>query len=87
MPKRPWYPRNTGDYARDTKHLTLDQHGAYTLLMDHYWDSGVGCLPVDEKKLTQILSRVWGTTPQKTRKTWQVLVNFFVKNVDHFNKS
>ena len=85
MPKRPWYPRNTGHYARDTKHLTLEQHGAYNLLMDHYWDHGEGCLPSDERKLLQILSRVWGVTPQKTRKTWQVLTHFFVKKVDHFS--
>jgi uncharacterized protein YdaU (DUF1376 family) len=32
-----WYPRYTGDYARKTKHLTMLEHGAYTLLLDYYY--------------------------------------------------
>lgn len=36
----PWYPRDMGLYARDTKHLSLLEHGAYNLLMDHYYANG-----------------------------------------------
>lgn len=32
-----FYPRHVGDYARDTGHLTMAEHGAYTLLLDHYY--------------------------------------------------
>lgn len=32
-----WYPRYHGDYARDTSHLSMMEHGAYTLLLDHYY--------------------------------------------------
>ena len=32
-----YYPRHLGDYARDTGHLTLAEHGAYTLLLDRYY--------------------------------------------------
>ena len=32
-----WYPRYYGDYGRDTAHLTLTEHGAYAVLLDHYY--------------------------------------------------
>lgn len=32
-----WFP---GDYARDTRHLSLMQHGVYRLLIDLYMDQG-----------------------------------------------
>ena len=35
----PWYPKDTGKYARDTKHLTMLEHGAYNLLLDHYYSN------------------------------------------------
>jgi uncharacterized protein YdaU (DUF1376 family) len=42
-----WYPKYPGDYARDTSHLTMLEHGAYTLLMDHYYSTGKP-LPANE---------------------------------------
>lgn len=35
-----WYARYPGDYRRDTAHLSLVQHGAYTLCLDHYYATG-----------------------------------------------
>jgi uncharacterized protein YdaU (DUF1376 family) len=32
-----WYPRYTGDYSRDTAHLTMTEHGAFNLMLDHYY--------------------------------------------------
>lgn len=32
-----YYERHLGDYARDTTHLTMLEHGAYTLLLDRYY--------------------------------------------------
>lgn len=32
-----YYERHLGDYARDTGHLTMTEHGAYTLLLDRYY--------------------------------------------------
>lgn len=32
-----YYERHLGDYARDTAHLSMLEHGAYTLLLDRYY--------------------------------------------------
>jgi uncharacterized protein YdaU (DUF1376 family) len=32
-----WYKHYLGDYARDTTHLSVTEHGAYRLLIDHYY--------------------------------------------------
>ena len=37
-----WYPRYFGDYMRDTGHLTLVEHGAYTVMLDHYYAAKSG---------------------------------------------
>lgn len=40
-----WYPRYPRDYGEATAHLSLAEHGAYTLLLDHYMTSG-GAMPI-----------------------------------------
>lgn len=32
-----FYQRHLGDYAKDTKHLSMLEHGAYCLLLDYYY--------------------------------------------------
>lgn len=32
-----YYKRHLGDYARDTRHLSLAEHGAFCLLLDYYY--------------------------------------------------
>ena len=49
---RPCVPLYVGDYLGDTGHLTTAQHGAYLLLMMHYWRKGE--LPDDDRQLSKI---------------------------------
>lgn len=46
----PWY---TGDYLRDTRHLTPMKHGIYLLLLAHCWDQQ-GPVPLDEQEAAGI---------------------------------
>ena len=59
--KRAWMPLYVGDYLGDTGHLTTAQHGAYLLLMMHYWRKGE--LPDNDRqlaKITKLPLRTWG---------------------------
>ena len=42
-----YYERHLGDYARDTAHLSLLEHGVYTLLLDRYYSTEAP-IPVDQ---------------------------------------
>ena len=46
-------PFYTGDYLRDTRHLSPLKHGIYLLLLMHCWDSK-GPLPLDEHECAGI---------------------------------
>lgn len=42
-----YYERHLGDYAKDTAHLTMIEHGAYSLLLDRYYGTESG-IPADQ---------------------------------------
>ena len=68
---RAWMPLYVGDYLGDTGHLTTAQHGAYLLLMMHYWRKGE--LPDDDRQLSKITK-----LPLKTWSDYRpVLQQFF----------
>ncbi len=71
----PFYP---ADYLADTGHLTTQEHGAYFLLILHYW-SNAG-LPADERKLARI-ARMSSSEWTATRDT---IADFFDANWQHF---
>lgn len=71
---RPWYSFYPSDYARDTGHLTLVEHGAYRALMDHYYATAAA-LPADVERLLR-LCRAWNAAEQEAVRF--VLDEFFV---------
>lgn len=57
-----WMPFYWGDYLRDTMHLRTEGHGAYMLLIGHYWHNGRP-LPDDDdylRAVTKLDPKAWG---------------------------
>jgi uncharacterized protein YdaU (DUF1376 family) len=70
-----WYPFFPGDYARDTAHLTLAEHGAYRLLLDHYYSTGRP-IPADLERAFRICRAF---TPELQGSVGSVLEQFFTE--------
>lgn len=82
-----WYPRYPGDYSKDTAHLSMMEHGAYILLLDHYYSTG----PIDTKQcfsnasLMPDHSRIYRIAGAHTKEETQAVDNvimyfFFLKD-------
>lgn len=68
-----WYAHYLGDYAKDTRHLTLLEHGAYRLLLDLYYSNG-GPIEDDRKSIWRSCG---AHTPAERRAVDKILSNFF----------
>jgi uncharacterized protein YdaU (DUF1376 family) len=77
MSERPdtWMPIYWGDYLKDTGHLGAAEHGAYLLMIGHYWCTGEP-LPNSDPLLAKITRQALG----KWRGMREVLAAFFEIN-------
>jgi uncharacterized protein YdaU (DUF1376 family) len=71
----PYYRFFPADYDRDTKHLSLMQHGAYRLLIDLYMN--LGPIGNDMERINRTLH---ATSREEQAAVEYVLVEFFVLN-------
>lgn len=80
-----WMPFYVGDYLSDTMHLTTLEHGAYVLLIIHYWRTGP--LPDDDRELATIARmepRAWKGIATKLRRFFRPLDGeLHHKRIDH----
>lgn len=67
----PWMPLYIADYRADTAHLSGTEHGAYLLLIMHYWSTGA--IPDDDRQLARIAC----LTPAEWRRVRPVVQPFF----------
>lgn len=78
-----YMPFYTGDYYRDTRHLSMLQHGAYRQLLDHCWDQK-GPLPLDYERCYRICGAVSKEEQECVR---GIVEEFFVRMDDgHYNR-
>jgi uncharacterized protein YdaU (DUF1376 family) len=68
-----YYRRYIGDYQRDTMHLSLVEHGAYTMLLDSYYAQG-GNLPDSRTVLLRLTRAV---TDDEKKAVMRVADQFF----------
>jgi uncharacterized phage protein (TIGR02220 family) len=75
-----YLPLYTGDYLRDTRHLSMSEHGCYLMLLMFCWDQK-GPLPLDERKILGICNARSGDEIEAMRR---VISEFFVRMDDGF---
>lgn len=77
MSDRAWMPLYIADYLADTGHLNAAEHGAYLMLIMHYWQKG--SLPSDER----LLARIGRMTPDQWAESRDVLAMLFGPDWTH----
>lgn len=73
MAELPAMPHWGDAYIADTRHLTLEEHGAYRLLLDIAWRSENRALPNNDRRLAQML----GITPARWAKLRPAVMAFW----------
>jgi uncharacterized protein YdaU (DUF1376 family) len=68
---RAWMPLYVADYLADTGHLSAAEHGAYLLLIMHYWTNGQ--LPNEDRRL----SRIARMSPAEWEESRETLFDLF----------
>lgn len=74
---RAWMPLYITDYLAKTSHLTGAEHGAYMLLIMHYWQNG--SLPENEK----LIARIGRMDADQWSESRDVLADLFDANWTH----
>jgi uncharacterized protein YdaU (DUF1376 family) len=78
-----YYKRHIGDYAAATRHLSLLEHGVYTMLLDVYYTA--------EKSLladVRAVQRLVGAKSDDEREAVEIVLNeFFEKTADGWHQS
>lgn len=73
-----YYKRHIGDYAKKAGHLSVLEHGVYTLLLDAYYDREQA--PTRAEALRQARAR----TPEEVAAVDAVLADFFTLEGDRY---
>ncbi len=71
--KFPFLPLSVDAYVSDTRHLTLEQHGAYLLLLMAAWNRPHCSLPDDDKGIARTLGvtlEEWGDLKPVVMEFW-----------------
>lgn len=74
----PWYAHSIQDYERKTSHLSMLEHGAYRLMMDHYYKSAAP-LPANVEHVYRICRAF---AEQERDAVGSILQQFFVEQAD-----
>lgn len=77
MSNRAWMPLHIADYLADTGHLTATEHGAYLLLIMHYWQNG--SLPENER----VIARIAKLTTDQWEESRDILAMLFGPDWTH----
>lgn len=78
-----YYRRYVGDYLRDTARLSVLEHGAYSLLLDHYYAEE---LPIP-LSMTEVYTMVRAMTSEDRAAVNKVLSRYFTKKSDGYHNA